>query len=64
MKNKKKSAAQTKKEKELIAFIGKIVKTKDTGYISLVTGGNPEALKSNFYFLNIYTQEWEDWSEK
>ena len=54
----------TEEEKILLKMIGKIVKTKDTGYISLVTGGNPEALKSNFYFLNIETQEWEDWSEK
>ena len=54
----------TEEEKILLKMIGKVAKTKDSNYITIINNGNPEALKNNFYFLNIETQEWEDWSEK
>ena len=54
----------TEEEKILLKMIGKVAKAKDSNYITIINNGNPEALKNNFYFLNIETQEWEDWSEK
>ena len=65
----------TEEEKILLKMIGKVVKAKDSNYITIINNGNPEALKNNFYgspealkknfyFLNVETQEWEDWSEK
>ena len=53
----------TEEEKILLKMIGKVAKAKDSNYITIINNGNPEALKNNFYFLNIETQEWEDWSE-
>lgn len=65
----------TEEEKILLKMIGKVVKAKDSNYITIINNGNPEALKNNFYgspealkknfyFLNVETQEWEDWSER
>ena len=53
----------TEEERILLQIKGRIIKAKNSNYITIVNDGDVELLRNEFYFLNKETQEWEDWSE-
>ena len=53
----------TEEERILLQIKGRIIKAKNSNYITIVNDGDVELLRNEFYFLNKETQEWEDWSQ-
>jgi len=53
----------TEEERILLQIKGRIIKAKNSNYITIVNDGDVELLRNEFYFLNKETQEWEDWNE-